>query len=117
MSESVSRLRQQAVRFQDAGLPTRTRYSAAFREQVLAVAREQRNRGLSVARIARELGLKAKTLAIWLRSSPKAAVRRVVVTPEAAPRREAMPVVVSAGGWRIEGLDLEGVVRLLRALA
>lgn len=116
MSERVSRLRQQASRFVDAGRPPRTRYPAKFREQVLVLARERRSQGLSLSRVAAELGLKAKTLSIWLRSPVRAAVRRVIVAPEVPVGREAGPVVVLAEGLRIEGLTVEGVAHLLRAL-
>jgi transposase-like protein len=121
MSKASGELRARARRFENREHPTATRYSAAFREEAVALARERRAQGLPVSRIAAELGLRGQTLTLWLRSAPKRHLRRVSLAPEvpATPAAEPVPcgIVVSVGAARIEVLDLESAVRLVRALA
>ncbi len=122
MNESREGLRSRARRFENREHPTMTRYSEEFRREVLAIARERRALGVPIGRIAAEVGVKSRTLALWLRDRkvtvPKRQLRRVNVTPEVAvlsPGGSAL--TVSIGAVRIEGLDVEGVVRLVQALA
>ena len=118
MSERVRRLRGEAKRFTNGTSPTATRYSAEFRDEVLSLARERGALGMPVARIAAELGVRSQTLTLWLRSAPKRHLRRVKVAPEIATLAPAAPAfAVSVGAMRVEGLDLESLVRLVRALA
>jgi transposase-like protein len=114
----AERLRRQGRSFENRKALTATRYPESFREQAVAVAHERRSAGVPVARVARELGLRARTLSRWLRRAPKRRVRRVTLarqTTSVAP--SSPPLAVRAGALVIEGLDLAGVVALLRALA
>lgn len=120
MRKSRSDLRSRARKFENREHPTATRFPAEFREEVVTLARERHALGVPVARIAAEIGVRTPTLALWLRSAPKRRLRRVKLAPEApssaanlAPSRLA----VTVGAVRIEGLDLEGAVRLVRALS
>lgn len=83
------------------------------------MARERRALGVPVSRIAAEVGLRSQTLTLWLRAAPKRHLRRVSLAPEVAvipPEPVSLTLVVSVGAVKVEGLDLESVVRLVRAL-
>lgn len=120
MLDSARRLRLQARRFENRRKPTGTRYSAAFRAEVVTLARGRIADDVAVARIARDLGLRPKTLTLWLRQTPVSKLRAVRVESDPRPATvvpEIRPVVVIPGGLRIEGLDLESVAKLVRSLA
>jgi transposase-like protein len=120
MLDSTRRLRLQVRQFENRRKPTGTRYSAAFRAEVVTLARDRIADGVAVARIARELGLRPKTLTLWMRRRPTSKLRAVRVERDPRPTQlvsEIRPVVVTAGGLRIEGLDLDGIVQLMRSLA
>jgi hypothetical protein len=107
------------IRAEGWGLPDAyVRYSAEFRVEALGVARQLQSQGVAVARIARDLGVRPKTLALWLHRKERARMRPVIVAPPpAADAEPARPVLVTAAGLRVEGLDLDAVVRILRSLA
>ena len=115
MSESLSVLRSEVLEVRSE--PVRIRYRPEFRSRLLSAAREHLSRGLSVAEIAEQLGLSEKTLSSWLGEVAKTPLRRVLVSPQACRRVEPSGLVVWSGSVRIEGLDVEGVARLLRALS
>jgi transposase-like protein len=120
MSKASVDLRGRARRFENREHPTATRFPAEFREEVLSLARERRALGVPVSRIAGELGVRTRTLSLWLRSAPKRRLRRVKVAREAGTISVSpMPpaLAVSVGAVKVEGLDLESVVRLVRALS
>jgi hypothetical protein len=70
-------------------------------------------------RLARVLGVSAPTLTTWLRAPSRGALRPVTIAPDAMPALSppARPVLVTPHGLRVEGLDVAGVVIVLRALA
>lgn len=130
MDERVRQLRATVEELRQGSAPKATRFSAAFRDQVIALAKERRSEGTPLVRTASELGLHGRTIGRWLRGAPKKVgatapkrhFRRVTVAPErieetvpSAPS-QAAELVVIVGSLRIEGLDLDGVVRLVRAL-
>ena len=125
MLDSARRLRLQARRFENRRQPTGTRYSAAFRAEVVVHARGQVRAGVAVSRIARDLALRPKTLTLWMRDTRVSKLRAVRVERDARPVSvtgavaavERRVVVVTPGGVRVEGLDLDGVVQVLRLLA
>jgi len=139
MDDRMGQLRATVEELRQGSAPKATRFSAAFREQVIALAKEKRAAGTPVVQTASEVGLHVRTIRRWLRGIPKRAgdraprkaagtapkrhFRRVTVAPErieepvpSAPS-QAAELVVIVGSLRIEGLDLDGVVRLVRALA
>ena len=65
--------------------------------------------------MAQALGVSGWSLSRWVKGSRwRAGFRPVEVVEAPEPRRdESKVVVVSPQGYRIEGLDVEGVVRLL----
>jgi hypothetical protein len=87
------------------------------RAEVLAYARHERAAGRSWARIASTVGLSAGALANWAQSPPPARrLMPVAVAPLAPEIPGAALVVVSPGGYRVEGLDVPTATALLRAL-
>ena len=118
MHDDAGRLRLRARSFHNRRAPTATRYSEAFRLEVVSAARDRLAQGVAVSRIAHDLGLRPRTLGLWLRRNPASKLRRIRVEaePERAPAI-ANAVLVMPSGVRIEGLDLDGIVRLLRSLA
>jgi len=94
-----------------------SRIPDAVRGEVLAYARRERAAGRSWAGIAHAVGLSAGALKNW--SQTPAPARRLVPVAVATPAPEepgAALVVVSPGGYRVEGLDLPTMTALLRAL-
>ena len=70
----------------------------------------------SVSSAAKELGISAVTLSKWMRDQPNVGAdsfREVVV--EHASMRACSLVLVTASGHRIEGLDVDSAVALVRA--
>ncbi len=118
MQQAIRRLRCEARSLARGKPPTAIRYSVAFRSEALEVAQRLQAQGVSVARIARDLGVRPKTLALWLRRGERRRMRRVVVVPSGLTEPQALrPVLVTVGGIRVEGLDLDAVVHVLRRLA
>jgi len=90
-----------------------TRIPDAAREAVLAYAREARRAGETWAGIAAQVGLSETSLHRWDRGGSKKLVPVVVSEPVAEPTRLTL---IAAGGERLEGLELEDAVRILKAL-
>jgi hypothetical protein len=114
----IRRLRLQARGFSCGKAPRATRYSREFQADVVVAVRARRAEGIAVARIARDLGLCTQTLTRWLQTSPRPTLRPVRVLAE--PRPTAPPsslVLVAPGGFRVEGLDTDALVQILRSLA
>ncbi len=130
MDERVRQLRATVEALRQGSKPKATRFPAGFREQVIALAKERRAAGTSLVRTASELGLHVRTIGRWLRGTPNQAggtapkrhFRRVTVAPTSGEKAvpsvpaAAAALVVIVAGLRIEGLDLDGVVQLVRAL-
>jgi len=94
-----------------------SRIPDAVRGHVVAYARRARAAGQSWHRIARAVGVSVGSLQNW--SGTPAPARTLVPVAVAAPAATvpAPPlVVVSPGGYRVEGLDLPTAAALLRAL-
>ena len=88
----------------------------AVRARVLAYSRRQRAAGYSWARIAHRVGLSVGSLKNWSQTPPPAR-RLVPVAVTAAPEGPTPAlIIVSPGGYRVEGLDLSSATALLRAL-
>ncbi len=83
---------------------------------MVAYARQERATGQSWGRIARTVGLSAGALKNWSRTPPPARTLVPVAVAATAPMPSAPLVVVSPGGYRVEGLDLATASALLRAL-
>jgi Transposase len=108
--ETLERFRQQARAENRGRRGHRRRYSRELRE--LAVRYRSERIGVGVAQVASELGISGQTLHHWLH--PAAGGFRRVGVIESPARREL--VVVTPGGWRIEGLELEELSVLLTSV-
>lgn len=117
MSLSLSRFRSQLESVRHPTRPRATRYGADLRARVVAAARRECRRGRAVATVAREVGLPVETLSTWLRRKPVARLRPVEIASSPIPPLARPEVVVTVSGLRIEGLDLAGIVALVRALS
>jgi len=118
MQETVRRLRLQARLAGRGKASSGVRYPAEFRSDAVAVARRLRAEGVPTARIARDLGLQSQTLGLWLRRKQRVRIRRVVVASVPAPTESSIhPILVTAHGHRIEGLDLGALVQVLRSIS
>jgi transposase-like protein len=121
MDDRLRRLRAEAHQLARGKVPRAVRYPAAFRAAAVGLAGPRLERGGSIARVARDLGLPIQSLGRWLRRPPAAPavpLRPVAVTPEpmTAPARAGL-VLLTPQGHRVEGLDPDGLIAVLRALA
>jgi transposase-like protein len=114
MNDRLRQLRAR-VRTHQAGRAARAiRYPEALRREIVALLDDAREGRGAVASVARTLGVPARTLGLWRRRARRRPFRRVMV---AGPTLPAAPVLVTPHGVRVDGLDLAGVVTVLRALA
>jgi len=93
-----------------------SRIPDAVRAEVLAYARRQRAAGRSWRRIAHAVGVSAGSLENGSRTPPPARMLVPVAVTAPAGGLAAPLVVVSPGGYRVEGLDVATASALLRAL-
>jgi hypothetical protein len=97
---------------------SQVRYPENLRAEIRAVARAGRAAGRSMTSLARELGVSAPTLIQWVRQPARRPWRPVTVAPPSASEAPPMrPVLVTPHGFRVEGLDVAGVVAVLQSLA
>ena len=118
MDDEIRRLRADARRLAQGKPRTHVRYPEAFRRAVVAVARRHTG-SRTVTHLARELGVSEPTLTKWLRSPARPTLRPVAVTmmPAAAPHLRPGLVLTTRTGVRVEGLDRDALIAVLRALA
>ena len=95
-------------------------YPADIRQRVVAYTQTRRARGESWRRIGRSVGLRAETVRRWCAEAtpgPTTALVPVEVSDAARASTPAPgPVLVSPGGWRVEGLSLAEVAELVGRL-
>ena len=111
MSSESQRLRDALSR---VGRGRGKRVPGELRERVTAYARKRRQGGASLAQLAQETGLSQETLRRWCSEAAGTALVPVHVVADAASRPV---VVVSPSGYRLEGLELDEAVAVLRALS
>lgn len=118
MNEAIRQLRAEARRLAQGKPPSQVRYPDGFRRAAVRLARRGRGQGRSVARLARAVGVSEPTLTKWLRPPAGAELRPVAVLT--APPREGVAdsraVLITRQGWRVEGLDRDTLIAVLRAL-
>jgi transposase-like protein len=92
---------------------------AEVKAEAIRFAERRRAAGASWAVVGRELAVDPTRLRSWAlkrqRGSPASLLRPVQVVPEARGRSEL--VVVTPGGFRIEGVSVPDAAELLRLLA
>lgn len=114
MNEAIHQLRSEARQLTRGKVPTAIRYPAPFRAAAATLTRTQLDQGTSVHRMAGALGLPARTLTRWLQQSAPPVLRPVTVRPDPPPATG--PVLVTPQGLRIERLDLDTLIAVLRLL-
>jgi transposase-like protein len=94
-----------------------SRIPDALRDELVAYARGRQAGGASLKQIARETGITRETIRNWLRAPERGAraLVPVAIVPEVVAHDAV--VVVSPGGYRVEGLDVATAAALLRLLA
>lgn len=117
MVHDLQKLRRAVADARRRGRGPRFQYSADLRRRVVLAASAHREAGRSVTAMAAEVGLDARTLRAWV-DGGSSVFREVRVEPvaDAAPVPAGL-VLVTPGGYRVEGLALADVVSVLRALA
>jgi transposase-like protein len=106
------------VRVHQRGRPvTAIRYPDGLRDEIVAVVREAQAQGIALRRLARTVGVPACTLTLWLRRAGRQQFRRVTLTAAPVVPPPLPLVLVTPQGMRVEGLDLAGMVTVLRTLA
>ncbi len=118
MNEAIRQLRSEARQLTRGKVPKAIRYPIAFRAAVAALTRVQLDQGASMNRVARTLGLPAQSLLRWVEQSAPPVLRPVTVRPAAAPPAPpaAGPVLLTPQGLRVEGLDRDTLITVLRIL-
>jgi transposase-like protein len=120
MQTSIARVRSEVRQLARGKAPRAVRYPVAVRDAAVALARPRVREGDSVRQVAQALGVSEPTLARWLQSLAPAVLRPVAMTapePEPAPAEHHEVVLITAQGVRVEGLDRDAVIAVLRALA
>lgn len=121
IDREARRIRQEVLKRQSRSPGTGVRYPENLRHKALAYVRQHESAGESIRSIAALLGRRRQILLYWRQRGKKAAFRPVSVTtrprPLCPPPEVPRPVLVTPRGCRVEGLDLSGMVALLRELA
>jgi transposase len=89
------------------------RYSRQLRRDAVAYLERKKRDGASVEQVASELGVSVLSLSRW--SGEQARVGSLVPVEVVVPESTELSVV-TPGGYRIEGLSEESVVRLVERL-
>src|SRR2546426_11613752 len=118
MAMSLRRFRSEVRQLAVGKLPRAVRYPAALRGAAVKLGRARLREGHSLGATARALGILEPTLAGWLRSRAPVSLRPVALAPDPEPTRVALgrPVLITAHGIRVEGLDRDTLIAVLRAL-
>ena len=92
---------------------TRWRCPAPLRDEIVGFAQERRREGASVRKTARELGVSESSLNRWLQKADgRLRPVRVIEKPSS---RDSL-VLITPGGYRLEGLSSMSAAEVLRRL-
>lgn len=118
MLDAIRQLRTEARQLSHGKAPKAVRYPIAFRTAVATVVRRQLDDGVALHRVAGRLGLPDRSLARWLHESAPPGLRPVTVRPDSVPVAPpaAGLVLITPRGVRVEGLDHDTLVAVLRRL-
>jgi glycosyltransferase involved in cell wall biosynthesis len=112
MDEQVKRLR---VRLARMPRGRGKRYTSELKKQIAAAAMRLRGSGMGWHRIGEALGIPNETVRRFCGAAGRAATGEFVPVV-VADGGGAAPVLVTASGLRVEGLDIEQVAQLLLRL-
>jgi hypothetical protein len=115
MDVSIRQVRSAVRQLARGKHPNAVRYPDAIRDAIVTLARTRLGQGQSVAQIAQAVGISLPTLGAWL-ARPRPGLRPVAVVSGPEPGRRAGVVLVTPQGFRVEGLDGDALVAVLRAL-
>jgi len=119
MDDRIAKLKIRVRALHRGQAASQVRYPEDLRAEITAVTHDARVAGRSVYIVAREIGVSAPTLIQWARQPMRRPWRPVTLASpavsEAAP--PVKPVLVTSHGFRVEGLDVAGVVTVLRSFA
>ena len=116
MMERAAEYRAKIAEIRERGGP-RWRAPEPFREEIVSWASNLRSAGHGAGAIAAAIGVCDSTLRRWLApSEAKGELRPVRVGGAAAGSKAGALVVVSPAGYRLEGLDVDLAVEILRRL-
>lgn len=93
---------------------SRWRCPKPLRQEIIEYSKARRAAGATRVQIARELGVSGSGLARWLEVD-SGALRRVRVQPSPPKPAESL-VLITPGGYRLEGLSPSTAADLLRRL-
>jgi hypothetical protein len=116
MDDRVRRLRARLEALSGGRAPRGVRYPVEIRAEVVGLAREAHGAGIGARVLAKQLGLPLATLTRWGRPVPRQRLRRITIAPARAALMAApsAPVLVTPQGWRVEGLDVATLLRVLQ---
>jgi hypothetical protein len=117
MDERVERFLEERRRRRESGA-LKLRYTEEVKALAVSYAESRRAEGVSVYQAAQDLGLGVQTLSAWLAGKPargSRAFRRVEVVASSSAASGAL-TLRTASGHTIGGLDVSGLVRLVREL-
>lgn len=115
MDNRVRRLRSRLEALSRGRAPKGVRYPVEVRAEVVGLAREALG-GTGVNALAKQLGLPLATITRWGRRGPRPRLRRITIAAArpAVASTPVAPVLVTPQGWRIEGLDVATLLRVLQ---
>jgi len=111
----IEELRSQIEESRNGKYRGAVRYDAELRERVVAHAKTALASGERLQGIAQGLGLATVTLRRWMEPAAEGVALRPVTLM--TPERSTGCVIVSPGGYRVEGLSTDEAARLLALLA
>ena len=118
MDDRVAKLRTRVRALHRGHVGSQVRYPEDLRAEITAVTHDARAAGRSVFSLARELGVSAPTLFEWARPPVRRPWRPVTLSPQVPETPPPVsPGLVTPHGFHVEGLDVAGVVTVLRNLA
>ena len=121
MDVRARRFRSAALRYHRGKSGRGIRYPEELHQEAVSYTKARQQRGDSLLAISRDLGVKPVTLSRWLQQTRDPAFRRVEIVTSGRPTPGSGAAtgvtVTTPSGIRIEGLDLESLIALLRRLA
>jgi hypothetical protein len=119
MDDRIRRLRSRLKAHGRGKVPRGVRYPAELRAEVVGLAREGQGVGMRGGALAKQLGLPPGTITRWGRHVPRRRLRRIRIVPTlpAVMLPLSAPVLVTPQGWRVEGLDVATLLRVLQLSA
>ena len=93
------------------------RVPEALRTEIAAYAEQRRAAGARLKAIAHETGVSGESVRRWMAGAPRRQRPAMVAVEIRSESGGAGVVVLTPGGYRVEGLDVVGAAALLRQLA